>query len=412
MEQSIGFTSHPHARTSLDTRHRNRNFERQGRERGRDTIDGHMKDFAVTALSLLALACASDGRRKPPTTDATAPSAARPTSQQLADLREQLAAPTAAVVAWAAWRCADERLSELHFELRRAALAWCAADATPDADAALSNLLDALVQNDVVLAPVEVETLAQSRGDVPTLLVLAARAQSTPREALLAWIDDGWQYSGGRVGAAACNLLLRDFDRETGIALLERARVAVEVRVVDAHAALRTTGRSSVDEGAQAPWRHKGLPPRPAYGLIDRPQSDRDVVFPGPIELSAVRVVGRAGGGRGSHVRRETAVRATRGAYVIDALQWKLDPAEVCRLTHEDATFVHEWGGSDAWITASAELRRRVRTDWNAWIEELAQAGLVDRERARGLEPPFEFKLRDERAAPDPILVEVPDPPR
>lgn len=237
---------------------------------------------SILLVALAASACSAP-RHAEPASSAPAPRARqrpgarvrdgateRTHAERLGDLRVQLESARPELVAWAAWRIADERISELWFELRRSSLAWAQReDDSPAAEIARACLLDALIRLDARLAPAELEEWrgrARHRG---ALLVLASRGEHVSEPLLFELIDEG----GDELRAAAGELLLSRRSASAVAGLLWRCRLPLCIDVVETGRPI-TSPRLRLARGKAPPSlrAEQDMPPFIEYGWESNPR--------------------------------------------------------------------------------------------------------------------------------------------
>lgn len=337
----------------------------------------------------------------PQSSDATAKSSAidsadieRTRKRRLDELRVQLASQNAQLVAWAAWRCGDEHITDVRFELRQAAQrrGWRADSITRDR--AWATVLDALVQIGSNVTPEEVRTWRDEPGLRGPLLVLASRAKELPVESLLAILDEDWSEASMAQHQAAGNLLAAQRSPSVVDALLGRAVVIVRVDVVDPGGAPGRRGNWGVGMPMRAAWSE--WPPQAQYVFETRAGETTGGRIAGPVDVFWSREIQTPPATRGDCVPFADATSSGR-TYSADLLEWLADP-DAPREPFGDLQVIVDAsdlaGGRERVLALAAQQRAR----WMRMISGLERAGLLAHDSERGREPRIAFDTRDWRA--------------
>lgn len=305
----------------------------------------------------------------------------------------QLGSSRPEVVAWAAWRIADERVEDLNFDVRRAAVRWSQVDdESSAARKARACLLDVLIQFDVRLAPSEFDAWRERSNHHGALLVLAARADPIPEPLLFEIFDNGNEAQC----VAAGDMLVSRRSASAIEGLLQRCRMLVRVDVVDSNP---SEPRAAWDHDRHGAPLDDNLPPLVVYVWTLPSESG----FSDAGHAQWTRVPDRSGHGRAPRFppRRlsagETALQiARRLAGDVLPESARTDPQAVSTNYRSDE-----------------ELRRIVddalraaRERWLALLQSLIVRDGVSLEVISARYDPIELHVRDRRRDKEPPLPE------
>lgn len=329
-------------------------------------------------------------------------------AELLDGLRAQLESSVPDVVAWAAWRIAEERIEGLNFELRRAAVAWGRKERDSGAvSVTKACLLDALIQNDVHIAADEFEPWTSEVEHRGALLVLASRSSTCPVKYLLHLFDEGAHGDNGEVGCEVAGHLLVESHLPSAIeGLLERCRFYVELAVIDRDAkSVQAQARGMWGSGMPSYPGGHGLPPFLCYswargqvsettrsaGLLGDFRWKREQLVAGRGRCVAFVDMGFSRGRRAHELLRAVAGMEPRS---VDTRVRCFDPVP--------------WSDLGSLRTVVDERVRRAENEWSDLLLRLRERGLTGEAASTDRRASIEFNVRDERTtteAPLPLFV-------
>ncbi len=312
--------------------------------------------------------------------------------ERLGDVRIQLESSRPEVVAWAAWRIANERITELWFELRRAAVAWAQRDDDSSAaEVARACLLDALIQLDVRLAPAEFEEWRGRGRHRGALLVLASRVELLPEPLLLQIFDA----AGDELRAASGQILLARRSASAITALLWRCRIPLYIDVVEPGRSFDPPRERVAHVETLPPVRaEKGMPPLVEY-VWSSARDSRLGARPAGSPPHDWRRFVHDPLARSNWSHEETT--RSSGQVALELLHelagLKVPDDALGTLSVSSVTFA----GNEPLRRVVDEARAKAGARWSALLHALTAAGLVDGDSIDAPDP-VELHVRDLRA--------------